>query len=77
MKTSGKKATDWISEMVILEAKSLLKYSGMNIQQIAHQLNFPSQSAFGKYFKCQVGITPSEFQQDSVTPQGEQQDGGS
>lgn len=60
-KVSGKKATDWICEFVILEAKSLLKYSGKNIQEVSHLLNFPTQSAFGKYFKCQVGVSPTEF----------------
>lgn len=60
-KVSGKTATDWISEFVILEAKSLLIYSGSNIQEVSLRLNFPTQSAFGKYFKCQVGMSPSEF----------------
>lgn len=58
---SGKKATEWIGDFVILEAKSLLRYSGRNVQEVAQKLNFPTQSAFGKYFKSQVGISPSEF----------------
>ena len=58
---SGKKATDWIGEFVVMEAKSLLKYSGQDIQQVAQQLNFPSQSAFGKYFKSETGLSPKEF----------------
>lgn len=58
---TGKKPLEWISEYVILEAKSLLKYSGKNIQEISYQLNFPTQSAFGKYFKSFVGISPSEY----------------
>ena len=36
---------------MILESKVLLKSSNLNIQQIADELNFPSQSFFGKYFK--------------------------
>ncbi|MGM9804177.1 MAG: helix-turn-helix domain-containing protein [Muribaculaceae bacterium] len=60
-KTSGKNAADWISEFVILEAKSMLIYSNKNIQEVSQSLNFPTQSAFGKYFKCQVGMSPSEF----------------
>jgi len=66
-KASGKKATDWISEFVILEAKSLLMYSGKNVQEVSHRLNFPTQSAFGKYFKCQVGMSPSEFVESNQT----------
>jgi len=66
-KVSGKKATDWISDFVILEAKSLLRYSGKNIQEVSNKLNFPTQSAFGKYFKSQVGISPSEFIENNQT----------
>ncbi len=56
---SGKTAARWIDESVILEAKTLLKYSGLSIQEIAARLNFSTQSFFGKYFKQQSGTTPS------------------
>ncbi len=58
---SGKTATEWITEYVILEAKALLKFSGLNIQQVAYNLNFPSQSVFGKYFKKETGISPKIY----------------
>jgi AraC-like DNA-binding protein len=61
LEASGKKATYWINSFVVLEAKSLLKFSLMNIQEIAYALNFPNQSFFGKYFKRVTGITPSEY----------------
>lgn len=61
---SGKTATEWIDEYVILEAKTLLRFSGMNIQQVAYQLNFPSQSSFGKYFKNQTGISPKLYSRE-------------
>ncbi|MDE5627063.1 MAG: helix-turn-helix domain-containing protein [Paramuribaculum sp.] len=59
---SGRSAAEWIDEYVILEAKNQLRFSGKNIQQIAYDLNFPNQSAFGKYFKHLTGMSPSEFQ---------------
>ena len=58
---SGKTAARWIDESVILEAKALLKYSGMSIQEIAYHLNFSTQSFFGKYFKSHTGMTPSAY----------------
>ena len=58
---SGKTAARWIDESVILEAKALLKYSGMSIQEIAYHLNFSTQSFFGKYFKQHTGYSPSRF----------------
>jgi len=62
---SGKKATDWIGDFVVLEAKSMLRYSGKNVQEVSNMLNFPSQSAFGRYFKSRVGMSPSEFVENS------------
>ncbi|MCM1029341.1 MAG: AraC family transcriptional regulator [Pseudoflavonifractor sp.] len=59
---SGRSAAEWIDDYVILEAKNLLRFSGKNIQQIAYELNFSNQSAFGKYFKHLTGMSPTEFQ---------------
>ena len=59
---TGKSAAEWIDDFVILEAKNRLKYSGRNVQQVAYDLHFPNQSAFGKYFKHLTGISPSKYQ---------------
>ena len=58
---SGKSVSEWIDNYVILEAKTLLKYSNMSVQEIAYYLNFPNQSFFGKYFKSHTGMTPSAY----------------
>ena len=60
-KTSGRTAVEWIDDFVVLEAKNLLKYSTMSIQEIAYYLNFSNQSFFGKYFKSHTGMTPSAY----------------
>lgn len=60
--TTGRSAADWIDQCVILEAKNLLRFSGMTVQQVAYALNFNNQSAFGKYFKHLTGMSPSAFQ---------------
>jgi len=59
--TGGKSANDFIDEHVTLEAKALLKSTNMTIQQISDELNFPSQSFFGKYFKRVAGMSPREY----------------
>ena len=59
--TGGKPANDWIDEHVVLEAKALLKSTNMTVQQISDELNFPSQSFFGKYFKRVTGMSPREY----------------
>ncbi|MBR4028354.1 MAG: helix-turn-helix domain-containing protein [Alistipes sp.] len=60
-KKSGRNASKLIDEAVVYEAKRLLKYSGMSINEIATKLNFASQSFFGKYFKQRVGVSPSRY----------------
>ena len=58
---SGKSAAEWIDNYVITEAKTLLRYSTMSIQEVAYELSFSSQSFFGKYFKHLTGMSPSEY----------------
>lgn len=61
--SSEKYATEWISDFVILEAKALLRSTNMTIQQISDELNFSSQSFFGKYFKRKTGLSPKEYRE--------------
>lgn len=58
---TGYTAVEWIERFIVLEAQVLLKSSNLHVQQIADELNFPSQSVFGKYFKKQTGLSPREF----------------
>ena len=58
---SGQSVSEWIDNYVILEAKTLLKYSTLSIQEIAYYLNFPNQSFFGSYFKRNTGMSPSQY----------------
>lgn len=58
---SGRNATEWIEDSVILEAKTMLKHTDLTIQEIAYKLNFPTQTFFGKYFKRLTGISPKQY----------------
>jgi AraC-like DNA-binding protein len=60
-KTSGKSAMEWINEYVVMEAKHLLKYSDMSIQEISDYLNFSNQSFFAQYFKRFSDYSPSNY----------------
>lgn len=57
--TSGKSAKDWIVEYVILEIKTLLKNTNMNIQEIAIRTNFANQSSLGRFFRKHTGMSLS------------------
>ena len=58
---SGKSALEWLNEYVIMEARLLLDYTDLTVQEISYRLNFPTQSAFGKYFRQQVGVSPKSY----------------
>ena len=58
---SGRSASEWIDLCVIQEAKNLLRYSSLSIQEISFRLNFPNQSFFGKYFKHHTGYSPTAY----------------
>lgn len=61
-KVSGQSVMYWINRATILQAKVLLKNKDMLVYEVAERLNFPSQSAFGLYFKRETGISPGEYQ---------------
>jgi AraC-like DNA-binding protein len=62
---SGKSAGEWIEDHVMLEAKALLKSTDKTIQQISDELNFPTQSFFGKYFKRRAGVSPKNYRKSN------------
>ena len=62
-KVSGRTASDWIDEYVVLEAKQMLRTTTLTVQEVSRELNFANQSFFGKYFKKHVGMSPSEYRQ--------------
>lgn len=61
LQASGRYASDWIRDYVILEAKALLKSGRYTAQQVGDLLNFPNASFFGKYFKAAVGCSPRQY----------------
>jgi AraC family transcriptional regulator, transcriptional activator of pobA len=58
---SGKTPGEWIDEMVLMEAKALLRHSELSISEVAYQLNFSDPSHFNKFFKKLAATTPSQY----------------
>jgi len=61
---TGRNALGFIAERLATEAKSLVQYTDFEIAQIAYQLDFSDPTNFGKFFKKQVGVSPSVFRQE-------------
>lgn len=68
----GISALQWIIRMVIADAKQMLRSSDLSIKEIASELNFSTQSFFGKYFKQYVGISPTEYRNGKLVGQSQQ-----
>lgn len=58
---SGKSAKEWITDYIILEIKSLLNNTDLEIQEIASQTHFSNQSALCRFFRKHTGISPSTY----------------
>lgn len=60
-KTLNKTAQTLLNEMLVLEAKSLLKYTELSIAQVAEKLSGSSPSNFARFFKKHTGQSPKEY----------------
>ena len=59
----GKTPTQLIQDRVILEAKKLLHLTYKPIKEIASILNFDDEFYFSRYFKKNVGLSPSHYRE--------------
>ena len=62
--TSGRSVPDWLNELLILDAKNMLRHSDLTIKEISARLNFPSQSFFFRFFKNHTGQTPTQYREE-------------
>ena len=62
--TSGRSVPEWLSELLILDAKNMLRHTDMTIKEISASLNFPSQSFFFRFFKNHTGQTPTQYREE-------------
>jgi AraC-like DNA-binding protein len=60
---TGKRAVAWLAEAALLEARVLLQNPALTIGQIADTLHFADQSAFGRFFRSNTGVSPAGYRQ--------------
>jgi len=56
--TTGFSAIKWVNGIIIFQAKKMLKFTSLSVQQISEELNFHSSSFFIYFFKEKTGMTP-------------------
>lgn len=60
-KTLDVSASDLIHERTVIEAKRLLIYTSMAINEISYELGYLEPAHFSKFFHVKTGKTPSNF----------------
>ncbi|OEJ99428.1 AraC family transcriptional regulator [Flavivirga aquatica] len=63
---TGKSASKLISERIILEAKRLLRFTSLQIGEIAFKVGFEDASYFVKFFKRYVGVSPKSYRKGTL-----------
>jgi len=58
---TGQSAHDLLSEMILLEAKVLLKQTSLGISEIVYQVGRSEVSDFARFFKSKTGMSPGEY----------------
>lgn len=58
---TGQTPSQWITSVLVKEAKRLLTETNLSVKEISEKMNFPNQSYFGKWFKTQMGMAPLKF----------------
>jgi len=61
--TTGRTASDLITEMLLPEAKVRLRQTSLSVAQMAAQLGFDDGSYFSRVFRKRVGIPPIDYRQ--------------
>ena len=60
-KQTGKSIREYINNLRISDAKTLLEYSGLTITEIAFSVGFTDSDYFSNVFKKYVGISPMTY----------------
>jgi len=58
---TGRSISQWIDQVAIMHAKSLLGSSDLSIKEISAELSFADPSLFCRYFKRHTGFSPANF----------------
>ena len=54
-----------LTAMLVREAKVCLRNPSLSVQQVAEMLGFSDQSAFGKFFKRECGMSPVQYKKET------------
>jgi len=59
--TMGRTPKDIINQVILIEAKVMLKQPGVHISLVADELHFKDTTTFSKFFKKMTAVSPSDY----------------
>ncbi|MGO4290551.1 helix-turn-helix domain-containing protein [Chitinophaga sp. RAB17] len=62
---TGHTASAAIADMLVQEAKAVLRYTDIAISEISYQLNFSDPAGFNRFFREQTGQTPLSYRKNA------------
>ncbi|MCK0114909.1 helix-turn-helix transcriptional regulator [Gelidibacter sp. F63206] len=65
-KIGVKTPLSYIQDRKMLEAKRLLHYSDIKVQEIAFKVGYDDIQSFSRFFKKQEGVSPSKYRENSL-----------
>lgn len=60
-RVSGQSVMQWVERAALLQAKVLLSTSDQSLSSLSAEMNFPTTTAFCRWFKRIEGVTPGEY----------------
>ncbi|WP_326991602.1 AraC family transcriptional regulator [Chitinophaga sp. 212800010-3] len=63
--TTGHTASAAIADMLLQEAKAVLRYTDTSVAEISYQLNFSDPAGFNRFFREQTGQTPLAYRKNA------------
>lgn len=64
--TTGRSAQVPICDMLVLEAKVLLRQTQLTVNEIAYKLSERAPSDFSRFFQPRTTLTPTQYRQQSL-----------
>ena len=65
--TTGMSAKEWMADFVTRQIKTRLRNPALNMQEIAFELNFPTQTSMNRFFRNYTGMSLTQYRR-SITP---------
>lgn len=62
---SGKSIVEWLDELILQEAKSLLRETNITIASISQKLKFQNSNCFSFFFKKRTGLSPRLYRKSN------------